>query len=194
MEKWKSIKNYEGIYEVSDLGRIRRIEGTVKSGLKNSGYKTVHSCILKQASKKNGYLTVDLSKNKVVKTISVHRIVAEAFCEKDSEEKIVVDHINCNKHDNRAINLEWVTPKENRDRAKSNKLYVNYHKKTVHCEQLNMTFESSFQAAEYLNQNYFKNTKVIKKVANKIRCCCNGLQNKAYGFSWKYVEDSTTNP
>lgn len=188
MENWKDIKDYEELYQVSDLGRVRRKTGKVKVAIKYNEYRTCPAKILKQNLKRNGYLTVDLSKENKVKTISVHRLVAIAFCENDNpKEKTTIDHINCNKKDNRACNLEWVTPRTNKDRAKQNNLYESHRKKTIYCKQLDKTFSSSYEAAEYINEKMFHNTKQIKSIAGKIRACCIGLQKVAYQMNWQYV-------
>jgi len=188
MENWKNVKGYEELYEVSDLGRVRRKDSYVKTAIKHNEYVFRKGGILKQNEKRNGYLTVDLSKEHKVRTISIHKLVAVAFCENDNPElKTEIDHINYNKKDNRAINLEWVSPRENKDRALKNHLYYNPNKKKVYCKQLDMTFSSSYEAGEYLNQTFFKNTKAVKNIAGKIRACCNGLQSIAYGFNWQYV-------
>lgn len=187
MEQWKPIKNYEELYEVSDLGRVRRKDSYIKTGIRHSEVRLWKGRVLKSRLKKNGYLTVDLSKEQQVKTVSVHRLVAQAFCEKENEEQNVVNHINANKLDNRAANLEWVTSKENKSHAIKNGLYLCTFKKKVRCKQLNMEFESSYQAAEYLNNKYYGNSKTIKGMSAKIRECCNGHQKIAYGFSWEYI-------
>lgn len=186
MENWKPVKGYEDCYAVSDLGRVKRISGLVKTSIKHSEYKMVHERILKQNKKRNGYLTVDLSKNNVVKTISVHKLVATAFCDK-KENDTQVNHINCNKQDNRAVNLEWCTGEENRKHAKENNLYNNPNKKKVRCKQLNKIFESSYKAAEFINFEFFKNSKQTKNLAAKIRAACCGMQKSAYGFTWEQV-------
>jgi len=95
-ERWKVVEGYEN-YEVSDNGNVRN---------------TQTGKIIKQRSDKDGYLRLNISKDKKQKTMSVHRIVAEAFCEK-KDGCIEVDHINNDKTDNRAINLRWVTKSEN---------------------------------------------------------------------------------
>lgn len=188
MENWKAIKGYEGLYEVSDLGRVRRIPSKVKTGIKNNEYRNVPETILKLNLKRGKRYSVDLSKNNKVKTIQVHRLVAIAFCENDDPiNKTEVDHVNCITTDNRACNLEWVTPRENKDRALKNHLYYSTRKKQIYCRQLDMTFGSSYEAAEYLNQTIFKNTKQIKNVAAKIRSACCGIQKIAYGMNWQYV-------
>ena len=120
MDNWKQVKNYEGFYEVSDLGRVRRVDSVVNTGIKHNTTKVWKGRILKQHLKRNGYLTVDLSKNYQVKTILVHRLVAMAFVKGFNEDKCYVDHINCNKQDNRACNLEWVSASENSKRARQN--------------------------------------------------------------------------
>ena len=99
MERWKHVRGYEGLYKVSDKGRLVG----VKSGR-----------ILKpQVNKTGGYLQVMLYKpGRVRPRFSVHRLVAEAFVPNPLN-KPQVNHINEDKLDNRACNLEWVTASEN---------------------------------------------------------------------------------
>ena len=186
MEIWKDIKNYEDCYEVSNQGRVRRKDGYVNTGIKNSDKKFLKGKILKTNLKRNGYLTVALSKNSKVKSISIHKLVAQAFCERSDETKTEVNHINCNKQDNRVENLEWVTPKENKTHAKENNRYNPPNRKKVRCKQLNKIFESSYEAAQYINNKYYGNSKQIKNLASKIRANCCGFQKIAYGFTWEY--------
>lgn len=192
MENWKDIKGFENEYQVSDYGRVRRKKGIVNSGLKHSHYRTVYQTILKPHKKRNGYLTVDLSKNGKTTTVSIHRLVAIAFLPNDDvANKKCIDHINCIKTDNRISNLEWVSSYENSQRAKKNNL-MKGARKPIRNKQLNITFESSYQAAEYINNKKFHNAKITKNIAGKIRSCCCGYQKIAYGYEWEYVESSTT--
>jgi len=96
-EVWKDIKNFEGHYQISNLGRIK----SIKSNL-----------IMKQNLKRNGYLNIKLCKNNKEYYLSVHRIVAENFIN-NPDNKPQVNHINKIKSDNRLENLEWVTISEN---------------------------------------------------------------------------------
>lgn len=191
MENWKPVVGYEGYYEVSDLGRVRRVERLVKAGIKHNEYRTTRSRILKQNQKRNGYLAVDLSKENIVKTIAVHKLVAKAFIP-EQEGRTEVNHKNCDKTDNRVENLEWVTPRENKDHAKLNNRYFNPNRKAVLCKQTQMVFESSYKAAEWVNKVKFKNAKQVRGMSSKIRSACLGYQKAAYGFTWCYVKGSST--
>lgn len=194
MEEWKDINGYENLYQVSNYGRVKRKQSLVATGIKHSDKRNVKEKILKQNLKRNGYLTVDLSKDNKVKTISIHRLVAMAFLENDNpQEKKFIDHINCNKQDNRANNLEWVSNRENIEKAMKNHLYNNPNKKQVRCKDLNLIFESSYKAGEYINNRFYKNSKRVSTIANKIRACCLKYQKIAYNHTWEYVEGSTTN-
>ena len=186
MEIWKDVKGYEGYYEVSSMGRVRRKPGFVNSRIKNNNKRFVKSHILKANLKSNGYLTVSLSKQHRKKTMLVHRLVAFAFIENDDCTKIVVNHKNCNKQDNRLENLEWVTQKENTCHASRNDLLKTVNRKKIKCKQLNMIFNGSYEAAEYINNKYFGNSKQVKCLASKIRATCTGIQKVAYGFNWEY--------
>ena len=186
MEHWKPIKDYECLYEVSDLGRVRRVDGIVKSGIKHNPTTKHNGRVLKQSKKRNGYLTVDLSKENKVKTISVHRLVAEAFLDKVYG-KEYINHINCNKSDNRAENLEWCTAKENSEHARKNGLYCNPNKKAIRCKQTGMVFVSSYAAAEWINETVFKYSRQTRGLSAKIRSASLGHQKTAYGYTWERV-------
>lgn len=100
-EIWKPVVCYEGFYEVSNLGRIKRI-------------KDYHGTpgILKQQKGSNGYSIVALSKYGIQKSHSVHRYVAEAFIP-NPENKRCINHKDNIRDNNIVSNLEWVTHKEN---------------------------------------------------------------------------------
>lgn len=100
-ECWKPVitdeEDYTGLYEVSNLGRVRSVK---------------NNKILKSSKGKNGYLSVSLYKNSKGKTYQVHRLVAFAFIP-NPENKPYIDHINTIKTKNEVWNLRWVTPSEN---------------------------------------------------------------------------------
>ena len=118
-EIWKPIKGYEGLYEISNLGRVKSLNYN----------RTGKEEILKNAECSNGYLTVGLTKNGKQKLFKIHRLVAEAFIP-NPENKPCIDHINTIKNDNRVENLRWVTNEENNNnpltKKKRNENYANF--------------------------------------------------------------------
>ena len=104
-EVFKPIKNYEQYYEVSNMGRIKSLPKRWSVGVKKE-------TILKAGHRKNGYDFVVLCVNKIKVYATIHRIVAKHFCENPNSYQIV-NHLNGNKRDNRAINLEWTTQSGN---------------------------------------------------------------------------------
>ena len=101
-EIWKPVVDYEGLYEVSSVGRVRSLNYN----------KTGQVKILKAHNDKDGYLRIELHKHGIAKSYYVHRLVAQAFIP-NPENKPCVDHINTMKSDNFYKNLRWVTHKEN---------------------------------------------------------------------------------
>ena len=96
---------YEGLYEVSDWGRVRRVNSTRRIVQERNG-------MLLQAVKYDGYYDVQISGWGKRRSLSVHRLVLEAF-RGPRPKRIVANHKNGKKTDNRLENLEWVTPSEN---------------------------------------------------------------------------------
>lgn len=112
-ETWKPVPRYEGWYEVSDLGNIRR---------SCPGPGTKIGKPVKPINRGHGYVSVMLSKNANKEVIQVHRIVVETFIGSIPPEK-QVNHKNGRKADNRLENLEIVTPSENQYHASANGLF-----------------------------------------------------------------------
>lgn len=103
-EVWKDIEGYEGLYQVSDLGRVKRV-------------KT--NRVLKGSEDSWGYLKVNLSKNNIKSQQIIHRLVAQAFIP-NPDNKSQVNHIDENKTNNMVSNLEWMTAKENSNHGTRN--------------------------------------------------------------------------
>ena len=114
MEEWKPVKGYEGLYEISSLGRLRCCSKRIDSGKCHRDYPQK---ILKPAKDQNGYLRTSLSdKNHIHKTVKVHRLVAEAFLDNPSDFP-QVNHKDGNKQNNSANNLEWCDQSHNMKHA-----------------------------------------------------------------------------
>jgi hypothetical protein len=102
IEIYNWIKGYENLYKVSNYGNVKTYNW------RNSK----REAILKPAKTKDGYLQVALQKDGKLKSFKVHRLVALTFLD-NPENKPQVNHIDCDKTNNKITNLEWVTAKEN---------------------------------------------------------------------------------
>ena len=111
-EIWKDVPDYEGLYQVSNLGRVRSLPKVWITG--NGGVNKHNGKILKPAKLSSGYLAASFWKNKVRKTVKVHQLVAMSFLgHKPCGMSLIIDHINDNQLDNRIENLQIVTQRFN---------------------------------------------------------------------------------
>lgn len=108
-EIWKDIKNYEGCYQVSNLGRVRSLTRKVKTF---NGVRTSKGQLLKPLKTNTGYYRVDLKQNQKDKYMSIHRLVAEAFIPNPNNYPII-NHKDNNTQNNCVDNLEWCTQSYN---------------------------------------------------------------------------------
>ena len=111
-EIWKDIPGYEGIYQVSNLGNVKSLSREMIRGKDKFISK---ERILKPGNNSRGYLQVILSKDKIQKSKTIHKLVAMAFLnhKPDGTHKLVVDHINNNSLDNRVENLQIISQRKN---------------------------------------------------------------------------------
>lgn len=190
-EIWKDIKGYKGLYQVSNLGRIKSFHKYNKSNCR----------IISQAKGTLGYLTVCLHLRGKRRTANVHRLVAEAFLEKENG-KDFVNHKDENKLNNKVSNLEWCTFEYNvnygtaRARATKNHDYLKAKEKTNF-------FELSRKAAlkrmrkiiQYdLSMNLIKRWNSAKECKeygfnpNNICLCCQEKRNTHKGYIWRCAD------
>ena len=102
-EKWLAIRGYEGLYEISNYGRVRSLN------YRKTGKRKVLKCYARLGY----YIKTSLVKDGVRKYYRVHRLVAQAFLPQPMQGQTQVEHINTDKRDNRVQNLRWVSPKGN---------------------------------------------------------------------------------
>lgn len=169
MELWEKIliDGKETNYSVSSLGKIRNdITNKILSQRTQQGYK---------------HVTLSLGNGKQ-KGCRVHRLVAIAFIP-NPKNKPFVNHIDCDRSNNNVKNLEWVTPKENSQKAVAEGRFLNSSRlRAVVQYDLNgnkiRTFESAAEAARQL-----------KLQASKISDCCRRIRRRTGDFQWRYADE-----
>ena len=164
IETWKDIDEFDGLYQVSNLGRVR---SQFREGAKGG--------IIKQFVI-NRYMKVHLYKDGVSKFYYVHRLVALAFIP-NPHNKPQINHKNGKKTDNRAINLEWSTSQENIQHAIDTGL-----RKFKKVGQ----FKNGVLIKEYLN--CLQASKQTRIPQPNIWYCLNGKHKTCGGFEWEYLD------
>ena len=162
MEIWKDIQDYEGLYQVSNQGRVKSKNGILHLNTNTYGYKHV-----------------TLSKNNKQKTVVVHLLVAGAFLDNPLN-KPQINHKDGNKENNTVANLEWVTQIENNRHAIVTKL-----KKTKKILLFDLGNKPIKAFNNRMEINDFFGRCVCK---DSITRCCNGQRKTAYGYIWRYAE------
>lgn len=177
-ETWKNVKGYDGLYEVSNLGRIRSLGRICNS--KNNSTQKKKARILTQEITVHGYCRVRLfDANGTSKHYAVHRLVLSAFV---GDSSLQVNHINEIKTDNRLVNLEYVTPKKNCEHGTRNQRISenNKGKNVKGVLQISKdgniinTFSSRAEAQTATGVD-----------AGHIGSCCAGKRKTANGYIWR---------
>lgn len=195
-EEWKDIVGYEGLYQVSNLGRVRSIGSD----------KWHKGKILKPSwDGKHNYLFIGLHKNRNVKQVYVHRLVAEAFMP-NPDNLPCVNHKDEDKTNNRYDNLEWCTIKYNSNYGKAKEKMIESRKSNPNYKQSLMRGQTTrnklkCNGAENPVLQYSLDGKFIKewrslteveKNCGISRCgiskCCLGIYRQCRGFIWKFKE------
>ena len=110
-EIWKDIEGFEGLYQVSNFGKIKSLARTYKNSGSYSGFISRKESLVK-CFDVDGYHQCYLSKNGKTKSLKVHRLVALSFIENETHSNLI-NHIDGNRKNNLASNLEWVNNSEN---------------------------------------------------------------------------------
>ena len=172
-EIWRDVKGYEGLYQVSSDGRVKSL------GRKDRFGRVIKERILEPAVTHNGYLRVGLHVDGKRKMLRVHRLVCEAFHE-NPDNKSEVNHINEDKTDNRACNLEWSTRTENCNHGSRNERVAKALSKPIGQFSLDGKLIKVWQSAcEARKQTGFDQGYVGAVARGKFK--------QAYGYIWKYI-------
>lgn len=180
--KWRYVKGFEGLYMVSDTGKVK----SLGNGNSTNPQFSTHR-ILKTRYSTNGYEKVKLNKDGIRTHTHVHRLVASAFID-NPEQKPEVNHKDGDKLNNNASNLEWVTPSENQKHAFNLGMQVARSGADSPCskqiEQLTINGESVRvwgSINEACNELGYNSMGIIG--------CCKGRKRykTAYGYNWRYV-------
>ena len=163
-EVWKDVTNYEGIYQVSNTGKVKRILPNGKERL------------LRGKKDKDGYTEIILSKKQKKAYFRLHRLVAKAFIP-NPENKPEVNHKDKNKQNNSVCNLEWATTVENirHSFALGRKVSTTPVLQFSANGELLAYFDSIKEAAQTAN---------VKQ--SNISACCNSRLKTVGGYIWRY--------
>ena len=167
-EVWKDVVGYEGLYQVSSLGRVKNVRT---------------DRIMKACEDKNGYLIIRLSLKGKSKAQKVHRLVCLTFLP-NPENKPEVNHTNGIKSDNSLLNLEWATRSENNKHAYDTGLN-NVKRKYKQIKGINLqtlqevVFESRLAAEQFTNCS-----------AKNITFICQGKRKSFKNWTFQYLTEA----
>lgn len=187
-EIWKGIKNYEGLYQVSNKGNIK--------SLARIDYHNHHikERILKPVANNNGYVIVCLYKDGKGKRFTVHRIVAMSFLE-NSNNYTEINHKDEDKTNNCVENLEWCTHKQNINYGTRNERACKKHSEKTK-QKMSVAHSKPVLQIDPVTNKIIKEWKSAKEVfeklgfyQNAISSCCLGKHKTCGGFIWKFKNE-----
>ena len=183
-EIWKDIKGYEGLYQVSNLGRVKSLKRKVYAGRNRLRWQ-YERIMSNNKSNGNGYLVVNLNKESKDKNKYIHRLVAEAFIPNPNH-YLYVNHKDENRKNNKVDNLEWCT-------ALYNNTYKNAHIRKGLKNRNNRLSKKVYQLDD--DNNIIKEYPSISEASRQLNLtmqslsgCLNGKTKHSGGYKWKFVK------
>lgn len=185
MEQWKDIQGYDGLFQISNLGNVKRKQKTYFCG---NNTKRVLEERLIIGEQVKGYRRVALWNNKKYKRVFVHRLVAQAFIP-NPDDKPEIDHVDGNPLNNKVDNLRWCNHTENLNNpitlkrksiaAKGNHMTgrfgaLHHNSKKVKCIETNSVYGGIAEAERITGIRHISNV-------------CRGVRQTAGGYHWQYV-------
>ena len=193
-EIWKDVKDYEGLYQVSNMGRVKSLERMKWNG---RGYQKIPEKILKASEYRGGYLQVNLSKDGKAKDCKIHRLVAQAFIS-NPQNLPEVNHKDENKKNNCVENLEWCSKLYNINygtgRKRSAEKRRGKKKSEEHIKKLSKPVFSVNKESGLIMwwQSASEAGRILGIAKQSICACCRGRKCKsAGGHYWFYADDDT---
>ena len=171
-EIWKPIKGYEGLYEVSSLGRVKSLQR-----IDNNNHSLKEKIMIQH--NKYGYQTICLSKHGKHQYFRVHRLVAQAFIPNPNNYTIV-NHIDENKQNNCVDNLEWCTQKYNVNHGTSIEKIKQHHSKPVYQYTMDGNLIHKWDSCMDIHRK-------LGYSQGNISACARGERNSCGGYIWKYA-------
>lgn len=165
-EEWRDIEGYEGLYQISNLGRVKSLGNTMLRKEK----------ILKPNKHNCGYYRVELSKNNKQKWYYIHRLVAQAFIP-NPDDLLFINHKDEDKTNNAVGNLEYCTARYNCNYGTHNERIAKALSKKVLCVETGVIYQSTQEIQ-----------RKIGLPQSNICLCCNGKQKTCGGYHWKYID------
>lgn len=177
-ENWSDIADFVGLYQVSDLGNVKSLAKCRERKGWRACIMAKKETILKQYKSNSGYYRVRLFKDGKYKNESVHRLVAFAFVANPME-KTTVNHIDGDKSNNTATNLEWNTPAENHAHALNTGLKPKGEK--IHRSKMT---ESKIRQIRAM---YDRKDMPTRKIAKEFSLCQTTVADIVARRTWKHI-------
>lgn len=198
MEIWRDVKRYEGLYQVSNLGRVKSldtkdwVQPSIRNGAVLNGFWRLRKGrillpLVRNKSLASPYLCVKLCKDKKAKTISIHTLVASAFPEICGEwfPGAEINHLDENPSNNNAENLRWVDKKTNINWGTRNQRVAGHFNKPVYQYTLSGEFVREWESVASAGRNGYNRTGII--------FCCSGYHKTSKGYRWSYTKTEAIN-
>jgi hypothetical protein len=174
-EIWKPIKDYEGLYEISSLGRVKSLPKDKKS--KHGSIAHLQERLL-TPSNNHGYRSIVLTNNGVHKTNNVHRLVAEAFIPNPNNYSDI-NHKDENKANNSVSNLEWCTRVYNMNYGTCQNRKAISNGKPINQYSIDGVYIRSYLSIkDAATKNNYQSSPILN--------CCVGRSKSSYGYKWEY--------
>ena len=177
-EIWKDVVGYEGLYKVSNTGKIYAKQRMIKRKTRwgNEAYCMIEEHKISFFKKQNGYLSTNLFKNGEQHKCYIHRIVAEAFIE-NPQNKDEVNHKDFNKENNNVENLEWCSRAENHKHALEKYKSFSNGKKII-CIETGEVYKNSIEAGK---KTCISPANIRMAISEKTK------NHSAGGYHWKQI-------